>query len=392
MIRFKKDDGSNYPDWEEKKLGEALTIYHGKDYKHLENGNIPVYGTGGIITYVDKFLCDWECVCIGRKGTIDKPLYISTSFWNVDTLFATKTKVGHNAKFQYYLFETIKWKKYNEASGVPSLSASTIENIKYRVPCLEEQQKIADFLSSVDDIISASEKEVANLEEQKKGVMQKIFSREVRFKADDGSDYPQWEEKGFYDIFELFQNNTFSRDMLNYENGNVQNVHYGDVLVKFGSVLDCNKKKLPFINDDIPVSKFSNESYVKNGDVILADTAEDFSAGKVTEIKNVENKKILSGLHTMLCRPKEEFATGFLGYYLNSNTYHKQVIPLLVGTKVYSINKKVIGRTNIKIPCIEEQQKIANFLSDIDTAIEKAKAELECWKEIKKGLLQQLFI
>ena len=192
-LRFKREDGTEFPEWEETKIGNILTLCHGKDYKHLSKGNIPVMGTGGIITYVNKSLCDWECVCIGRKGTINKPYFMNTHFWSVDTLFYSKPLQNNNPKFQYYLFQNINWRFYNEASGVPSLSASTIENIRIIIPHHEEQQKIADFLSNVDDVISQSEAEVRNLEQQKKAAMQKIFSQEVRFKREDGTSYSNWE-------------------------------------------------------------------------------------------------------------------------------------------------------------------------------------------------------
>lgn len=174
-VRFKADDGSDFPEWEEKKLGEILAVHHGKDYKNLKKGNVPVYGTGGIITYVEDFLCDWACVCIGRKGTIDKPLYIDTPFWCVDTLFFTKAKDKHIPKFQFYLFQMIPWKKYNEASGVPSLNASTIQNINVTIPCPEEQQKIADCLSSLDEAIDKQKATLAAWEELKKGLLQQMF-------------------------------------------------------------------------------------------------------------------------------------------------------------------------------------------------------------------------
>lgn len=175
-VRFKADDGSEYPEWIKMKIGDILTICHGKDYKHLGKGDIPVMGTGGVITYVDESLCDWECVCIGRKGTIDKPYYMNSPFWSVDTLFYTKPHDNQSVKFQYYLFETINWKKHNEASGVPSLSASTVESIKVDVPCLEEQQKIADCLTAFDDAIEDLQKTVEHWKNIKKGLLQQLFA------------------------------------------------------------------------------------------------------------------------------------------------------------------------------------------------------------------------
>lgn len=174
-VRFKKEDGSDFPDWEEKKIGDILSLCHGKDYKRLGAGNIPVMGTGGIIAYVDKALCNWECVCIGRKGTIDKPYYMNVPFWSVDTLFYSKPKPENFPKFQYFLFQNINWLFYNEASGVPSLSASTIEKIKVNIPSFPEQQKIADFLTSYDEAITAAKQELAKWKELKKGLLQQMF-------------------------------------------------------------------------------------------------------------------------------------------------------------------------------------------------------------------------
>ena len=213
----------------------------------------------------------------------------------------------------------------------------------------------------------------------------------IRFRKDDGSDYPEWEQKAFGDIFTMHQTNTFSRDQLNNELGDVQNIHYGDILVKFGSVIDCNMDKLPFVNEDVPIKKFINESYVRDGDIIVADTAEDYTAGKVSEVQNIGERKVLSGLHTMLCRPQKEFASRYLGYYLNSEQYHKQVIRLLVGTKVYSINKKAITDTILKYPCLEEQQKIADFLSSVDDVIAASEQEVATLEEQKKGVMQKIF-
>ena len=213
----------------------------------------------------------------------------------------------------------------------------------------------------------------------------------IRLKKEDSSNYPEWEEKAFGQIFDMFQTNTFSRDLLNYESGDTFNVHYGDILVKFGSVIDCEKEELPFINGDIELLKYKDESYIQDGDIIVADTAEDYTAGKVSEVINTNDKKILSGLHTMLCRPNIKFAPKFLGYYMNSEQYHKQIVRLLVGTKVYSINKRVITDTILKYPCLEEQHKIADFLSNVDDVITASEQEVAALEEQKKGVMQKIF-
>ena len=201
----------------------------------------------------------------------------------------------------------------------------------------------------------------------------------------------EWEEKNFYEVFDILQNNTFSRDQLNNENGIVRNIHYGDVLIKYGDYIDCQKEKLPFINLENNLSKYEDTSYVKNGDIIIADTAEDYTAGKVTEICNVRDYKILSGLHTFLCRTKFEFASKFLGYKLNSGSYHNQIAPLAAGTKVYSINRKAIGETTITYPSKAEQQKIADFLSNVDSIITAETKIVNTLQKKKKALMQKLF-
>ena len=137
-------------EWREYAIGNVLSIGNGRDYKHLHNGDIPVFGTGGYMTSVDDFLYDGESVFIGRKGTINKPLYYNGKFWTVDTLFYTHSFVNVLPKFAYCLFQTINWLKYNEASGVPSLSKATIEKIKVRVPSMDEQGKLSNQLFLLD--------------------------------------------------------------------------------------------------------------------------------------------------------------------------------------------------------------------------------------------------
>ncbi|MCG9792464.1 restriction endonuclease subunit S [Flavobacterium algicola] len=174
-LRFKDENGNEYPDWEEKKLGEVLKIGSGKDYKHLEKGNIPVFGTGGYMLSVNKCLYKGETVFIGRKGTIDKPFYFDGEFWTVDTLFYTHSFKNTIPKFIYCVFQQINWKLHNEASGVPSLSKSTIEKLKFNLPSLPEQQKIANFLSGIDDKIENTHQEINNMQGFKKGLLQQMF-------------------------------------------------------------------------------------------------------------------------------------------------------------------------------------------------------------------------
>lgn len=157
-------------DWEVKKLGEIIKLGNGKDYKHLGIGNVPVFGTGGIITYVDDFLFEGRTVGIGRKGSIDKPVLLKGKFWTVDTLFYVKEYYHTYVDFVYSLFQSINWMQYNEATGLPSLSQTNILNIKIPLPPLPEQQKIAEILSTWDKAIQETGLLIKKLEVRNKAL------------------------------------------------------------------------------------------------------------------------------------------------------------------------------------------------------------------------------
>ncbi len=174
-LRFKDDDGQEFSEWQETSIGKVLTIGSGKDYKHLSAGEIPVYGTGGYMLSVNNYLYDGESVCIGRKGTIDKPTLLSGKFWTVDTLFYTHSFKNCLPKFIYAYFQTIDWKNHNEASGVPSLSKSTIEKIGIKIPVVAEQTKIANFLTAIDNKIANVQAQLAAAKQYKQGLLQQMF-------------------------------------------------------------------------------------------------------------------------------------------------------------------------------------------------------------------------
>ena len=178
-----------------------------------------------------------------------------------------------------------------------------------------------------------------------------------------------WEQRKFDEVFDCtVPNNTLSRAELSYDEGTVLNVHYGDVLIKYGSVLDVQK-------DDIPRIPYRcredfNGALLQDGDVIIADTAEDETTGKACEIGNLQGRAIVSGLHTMVCRPRHRMALGYLGHYLNSNAYHHQLLPLMQGIKVLSLSRSNIQKTSVSYPTVEkEQQLIANYFSQLDNLI-----------------------
>ena len=178
-LRFKDNNGNDYPEWEEKRLEEILKIKHGKSQKEIEcaNGNYPILATGGEIGRTNSCLWDKPCVLIGRKGTIDKPQYMETPFWTVDTLFYSEVFKENNAKYLYYLFNTINWNKYDESTGVPSLSAKTIERIKATVSIrYTEQVTISKILSKLDNKTQQEECMLSNIQTYKKGLLQQMFT------------------------------------------------------------------------------------------------------------------------------------------------------------------------------------------------------------------------
>lgn len=168
-----KNDG----DWEEKSFEELFVIGNGRDYKHLDKGDIPVYGSGGYMLSVNDYLYDGESVCIGRKGTIDKPIFLKNKFWTVDTLFYTHSFNDCLPKFIYYIFQNINWLLHNEASGVPSLSKKNIYKIKTLIPKPKEQIKIVYCLSTLEDLIIEQTEKIEQLQLHKKGLMQGLFPK-----------------------------------------------------------------------------------------------------------------------------------------------------------------------------------------------------------------------
>ena len=199
-----------------------------------------------------------------------------------------------------------------------------------------------------------------------------------------------WESISLSDALRPLKSSPFTRDELNYSSGQYQNVHYGDILVRFPSVVDAKEEGLPYVSDSAE-GRCSRCSLLQNGDIIIADTAEDEAVGKAIEIQGITDQKVVSGLHTMAFRPQEGlFAPGFLGYFLNSSVYHNQLLPLMQGIKVLSISKTAIGDTVIKYPSYKEQEKIVESLSGVDDIIGALDEAIAKKQQIKEGLMQQL--
>lgn len=390
-LRFK-----GYEDaWEQRKLGTAIDVKSGKDYKHLDEGDVPVYGTGGYMLSVSEALENTrDAIGIGRKGTIDKPFVLKAPFWTVDTLFYCIPKENNSLSFLYSLFQSINWKLYDESTGVPSLSKTAIDGVTIKLTSEDEQSSIGECFESVDNLITLHQRKYDALKSMKKTLLSKMFPK-------NGEDVPEIRFKGFTDAWEQrklgevldfsLKTNSLSRSMLNYEEGELKNIHYGDILMDYGPILNFKTDTIPYITEG-KVEEFTSQ-LLMNGDVVFADAAEDESVGKAIEINGLEEQCLVSGLHTIVGRPTIKFAERFLGYYINSNSYHNQLLPLMQGTKVSSISKTTLQKTMIIYPKVNsEQLKIGSFFYCLESIITLHQRKLEELKNMKKTLLQQMFV
>lgn len=290
------------------------------------------------------------------------------------------------SKFLFYQLQNSYHaiRRLSNTGNQENLNAEIIKNFKILWPDELEQQKIATILSTQDKVIELKEKLLAKKQQQKKYLMQQLLTGKKRLSGFN----EKWKVEKFSEIFGFLSTNTLSRDNLFEGVGAIQNIHYGDILTKFDEVIDLDFVCLPSIKESaIP----NNCATVKSGDIIIADTAEDLTAGKAVEVQNIGDRVIYSGLHTMLCRPKEQlFSDGWLGFYMNSEAYHKQLIPYIAGVKVMAISKSNIVKTYIAIPSKAEQAAIVEILSTADHEIDLLQKSIEAEKQKKKALMQLL--
>lgn len=217
---------------------------------------------------------------------------------------------------------------------------------------ISEQKKVGGFFISLDHLITLHQSKSFWY------ILKSILSCTL-----------YWEQRKFDEVFDCtIPNNTLSRAELNYDSGSVRNVHYGDILIKYGSVVDVQNDEIPFATGKC--SDDFKDALLQNGDIIIADTAEDETTGKACEIGNLQGVDVVSGLHTMVCRPRKKMALGYLGYYLNSDAYHHQLLPLMQGIKVLSLSKTNVQKTIVYYPKNKgEQELIAGGFHNLDNLI-----------------------
>ena len=338
-LRFHEFKG----EWHLCKISNILRIGNGRDYKHLAKGNIPVFGTGGYMTSVNDYLYDGETTFIGRKGTINKPYYYKGKFWTVDTLFYTHSFDGIMPHFVYCLFQTINWLKYNEASGVPSLSKDTIEKIKVHIPQIKEQQKISRLILLLDERIATQNKIIDKLQSLIKGIAQKI----------------------------VYSNKT--------------NVRLSECVECSSSTLQesdvCEHGAYPVYGANGIVGYLDN--YNTDGEAVYI--IKDGSG--VGTVSYVTGKCSATGTLNTL-QAKEGYSLQYLYYLLKVFNFE----PYKTGMAIPHIYFKDYGKAKFFCPSYTEQLQYAQSLSAIDSKLLVEKNILTSLSMQKKYLLRQMFI
>ena len=292
--------------------------------------------------------------------------------------------------FEWY-FRSSAWHRYIYMSGDSgarhdrvSIKDDVFFAMPINVPSAKEQERISLFLDAIERRIETQRTLVETLKKYKRGLSDTLFDRIAQS--------PSCKIVKLGDAFELLQNNTFSRADLTTNPSSVQNIHYGDVLVKYGAVVNISEDTPPYIKPTIDLQKFVATSYLRDGDIVFADTAEDYSVGKATEIAGANGLAVLSGLHTIPCRPLMKFHPMYLAYYFNSSLFRRQIYPLVQGTKVSSISKGELVKTSVYAPTEREQRRIASMLYLLDLRITFEEKTVNALTNARTALLQQLFI
>ena len=385
QIRF-----SGFTDtWEQRKLGECFServesMPDGELISVTINDGIKKFSELGRHDNSNDDKSKYKKVCIGDIAYNSMRMWQGASGYSpyegivspAYTVLSPNSNIYSKCvAYQFKLPQTIHIFQIN-SQGITSdnwnLKYPALSKIKINVSrSLEEQRLIAEFFTHLDRLITLHQRKYDKLTKVKKAMLEKMF-------PENGSPYPEirfkgftdaWEQRELSDTLDFLSNNTLSRAELSEDTGTYKNVHYGDVLIKFGEYIDAQSTNLPYISDDEKAKKFES-SKLQDGDIIIADTAEDEAVGKCAEIGNIGDLSIVSGLHTIPCRPKVKFAPAYLGFYLNSASYHDKLIPLMQGIKVTSISKSAISDTMISAPTnLSEQGKIGQFFIRLDRLI-----------------------
>lgn len=377
-LRFK---GFTDP-WEQRKLGEMVDVCSGMDYKHLSEGDIPVYGTGGYMLSVNKALSyDRNAVGIGRKGTIDKPYILKAPFWTVDTLFYAIPKDSKNIDFTFDVFQKVDWKKKDESTGVPSLSKIAINETSISTPSKLEQERIGSFFRNLDTLITLHQRKYEKLVNIKKSMLDKMFPK-------NGASVPEIRFKGFTDLWEqrkLGEIAVFSKGVGYSKNDLCEE---GTPIILYGRLY--TKYETCIFDVDTFVKEKAGGVYSKGGEVIVpasGETAEDISIASV-----VVKPGILLGGDLNIVSPTAEYDSAFLALTISSGATHKYLSSLAQGKSVVHLHNADIQSVSAKFPTKREQEKIHLLFGKIDTLITLHQRKLEKLQNIKKSCLEKMFV
>lgn len=393
-LRFKEFDG----DWESKKLGTFAKTFSGgtptSSNKDYYNGDIPFIKSGEIsCTCTEQFInqkgLDSSSAKMVNQGDLLYALYGATSgqvaisqIHGAINQAVLCIRSEQNTVFLYNFFLLAKddiLSTYLQG-GQGNLSAQILKNIEIPIPQLAEQTKIANFLSAVDTKIATLSQKVELLSQYKQGMMQKLFSQQIRFKADDGSEFREWEEKK---LSEISQKAMYGM--------NAAATEY-DGINKYLRITDiCEfSNKFKMSNLTSPNAELEDKYKLQLGDLLFARTGA--SVGKSYLYNEDDGITYFAGflikfsLNINLVIP----------YFIFLQTLTKEFSQWVVTNSMRSgqpgINAEEYSSYILKVPCLEEQTKIANFLSAIDQKIEVVAQQIEQAKQWKKGLLQQMFV
>lgn len=365
--------------WEYKTLGEVAKIIHGKNQKDVlsENGKYPIYGSGGtIMGYAKEYLCSAGTTILGRKGSINNPLYIEENFWNVDTAFGISAKENYSSKYIFYYCKSKDWSKLNTGTTLPSLTQSLVKSQKIYIPDLDEQRRIVSYLDSSFDLIDKIKENASKSLSEAKALFQSALAEAMEPKEG-------WEEKTLGEIGSFKRGGNFTkRDFI--EDG-FPCVHYGQIHMKFGHV---TKQHLSCVPENI----VKKDRCAKKGDLIIAITSED-DEGSCKCTAWMANYEVYVGGHTAIYT--HNLDPIFMSYYFQSPRFQKAKLEYTHGFKVVEINPKDIAKITIIYPPLSTQKQIVSRLDSLSSkvrAIEEKYQKMiaEC-DAMKQAMLREVF-
>ena len=405
-----KDSGISWigkvpEDWDICKFKHTINIRNGKDYKDVQSDNhndYPVYGSGGVFAYAKKYLYDGEALLLGRKGTIDKPIYIRKGkFWTVDTMFYGLATNGNVCKYLYYQALTFPFGRYATSTALPSMTQSDLGNNPICLPPIPEQEAIANYLdkktAEIDKIIAEREKKIELLNELKSSIISRAVTKGINPHAkmkDSGIDWigeipEDWKVGRFKYSFKVRKGLTITKADLVDEG--IPVISYGQVHSKDNPGTSLKESLLRYVPNKYLYS--DKDSLVCKGDFIFADTSEDIEGcGNCVYVDR--NMELFAGYHSIIAKSIHSDDCKFFSYLFLTDSWRKQIRTRVSRVKVFSITQDYLKNTTLIIPPYSEQKDIVDFLDkktlEIDSTIATIKKECILYKEYKQSLISEV--